>query len=142
MYRNLFDENHQIHKINFLDNDKIHAKKIPTGTYDQNILCSDCDNAIIGPYENYAKMIIYGGDVLVKDNPSFQRMKNQNGLESMRISNVNYTKFKLFLLSLLFRGSVTSQILFKDVKLNLKMKKRLGKCYLMGMLVILTIIRA
>lgn len=132
MYRNLYDENHQIHKVNFLDDDKIHTKKIPTGTYDKKILCADCDNNIISPYENYAKMIIYGGDVRTEDDPSFQRMKNQFGLESMRISNINYTKFKLFLLSLLFRGSVTCQTLFKDVKLKPEDKEKIRLMLLNG----------
>ena len=45
-------------------------------------------------------------------------MVNQFGLESMLISNVDYTRFKLFLLSILWRGSITSNPLFVNVKLE------------------------
>ncbi len=85
MYQGLFDENHQIHKVNFGDND-IYSKKIPTGLYDKNILCAECDNTIISFYEKYASIMIYGGDIKTFEKPEYQRMKNHFGLESMRIS--------------------------------------------------------
>jgi len=132
MYQDLYDENHQIYKVDLTSEDYSKSKKVPTGIYDKNILCANCDTNIIGSYETYASTILYGGVMNENDKPIFQRMIDVNNVESMKVYNVDYTKFKLFLLSLLWRSSITSQILFKDVKLSIDDEENIRLMLLKG----------
>lgn len=131
MYQRLYDTNHQITQF-CLTETKYHKKKIPTGIYDKNILCKECDSNIIGPLEKYASIVIYGGAVKIEEEPKYQRMISQHNLESLLISNVDYNKFKLFLLSILWRGSISSNKLFDDVKLCKEQEEEIRKMLLNG----------
>jgi hypothetical protein len=90
------------------------------GQYESGILCSNCDNVILKAYEDYAKYILYGGKCenhehitcatgLVEDEPNCKITK---------ISNIDYRKFKLFLLSILWRASISSREFFNEIKLK------------------------
>lgn len=114
MYSGLFDKSHSLIKINF---DHSSHNKLFSGEYESNILCANCDNTILGSLENYGRKIIYGG----------KRDKNDNikeyedfikGSIVLCIDGVNYHKFKLFLLSVLWRSSVSSRPFFKNVNLG------------------------
>jgi hypothetical protein len=62
MYATLFDQAHQLNK--FLPADYIEGNKLVqkphTGEYEGGLLCSTCDNEIIGGYEAYARKALYG----------------------------------------------------------------------------------
>lgn len=112
----MYNQNHQIHKIDvqkFLKNK--HISFVPTGIYDQGILCKECDNNIIGILETYGRKVLFGGlnpdeqiNCLNFNNPI-------DGFEFSIVENVDYKKFKLFLLSILWRSAVSSNDFFKDV---------------------------
>jgi hypothetical protein len=121
MYQELYDPEHKIFKIS---GDIGHIKKISTGEYDDTILCEECDNKI-GKFETYASKVFYGGKFPIKEMPKFQKMINQHKIESMAISNLDYKKFKLFLLSILWRGSITKRETFNDVTLPENINERL-----------------
>ncbi len=121
MYKDLFDEKHFIHSLNL---DTLEPnKKLPDGIYERNILCSNCDNVVLGRLENYASKIIYGsnGGLAQNEYPKFEYRKsiNENELKSILISNIDYTKFKLFLLSILLRAHFSKHDFFREIDLGI-----------------------
>ncbi len=116
MYESLRDENNRFFNI---DIKKFHkSKPIYTGVFDQNLLCKKCDNEVIGRYETYGQKILFGGKLYVGENVEFQNRKNQNGVVTTHVSGVDYKKFKIFLLSLLWRASISNKDFFKEVALG------------------------
>lgn len=116
MYRGLFDLDHSIYKIDiekFDDSQKLH-----TGEFEANILCANCDNVIIGRNESYAKKILYGGRLTLGENITLQNRVNQHGVKTTHGKGVDYAKFKLFLLSILWRASISKREFFKNVYLG------------------------
>jgi hypothetical protein len=99
-------------------------KRIQTGEFEGNILCAKCDNEIIGLYELYASQIINSKSRVSGINVNIY--KNKYGVEQYaKLIGVDYTKFKLFLLSILWRASISKRDFFKETKLNLEDEERL-----------------
>jgi hypothetical protein len=115
----IYNEKHQIHKIEireFLKTKKI--KYAPTGEYEGGLLCKECDNELIGNLESYANRVL-NGNLSPKEYINCQNYKNSNdGFEYTICENVDYNRFKLFLLSILWRASISSRKIFNDAKLN------------------------
>jgi hypothetical protein len=112
MYKGIFDEQHFMYKLDLSKKNKL--SKQPTGIYDKNILCSDCDRRIIGSLETYASMLIFGGRISDKSKPVFDF--STEGL--IETTNIDYTCFKLFLLSLLWRGGISNNDIFRNIELG------------------------
>jgi len=115
----MYNESHRIHKIEvreFLESK--HISYVPTGVYDKEILCPECDNNIIGSLETYGRKVLFGG--LSKDAEiRCENFRNPNdGFSYSIFENVNYKKFKLFLLSILWRSAISKNELFKDVEIS------------------------
>ncbi|NTU98382.1 hypothetical protein HGA64_00015 [Candidatus Falkowbacteria bacterium] len=116
MYRGLFDEKHFLLKVKDGDIDNPTTK--PNGEHEANILCSDCEKRI-GKFEDYARRIIYGGRLYKSESDvQFQSRKNQHGIEYIYCKGVDYNRFKLFLLSILWRSSISNLDFFKEVSLG------------------------
>jgi hypothetical protein len=99
MYKGLFNEKHFIAPMDIV---KLKVKKlIPTGFYDSNILCEKCDNQIIGNLESYSSIVVGGGKGKAEMYPIFERRINQLNQKYLQLINIDYTKFKLFLLSIM-----------------------------------------
>jgi len=120
MYKYLFDQKHQIFLTSSKDfkNGELKNKKRNTGVYDGEILCSTCDNEVIGQYETYASKIIYGENISLKIAPVVNAYHNGRGEQWSVCSNIDYKKFKLFLLSILWRASITKRDIFKEVNIG------------------------
>lgn len=112
----IYNDSHQIHKIDvqkFLE--RKHISYVPTGVYDKDILCQECDNNIIGILETYGRKVLFGG--LSKD----EEIRHENfrnpidGFAYSIFENVNYNKFKLFLLSILWRSAISKNDFFINV---------------------------
>jgi hypothetical protein len=116
MYRELFDEKHQFYRLKTPNPDN--HSKLPTGEYDQNILCAECDNVRIGQFEDYARKVLYGGKLAVSESPTFINQVNPHGMKYTYCQNINYKKFKLFLLSILWRASISKRNFFSSVSLG------------------------
>lgn len=96
-----------------------YKKKRPIGSYDQNILCTDCDNLILGKFDGFAKRILFAQKGVIKEtlhNPAFPmqslsyyRLKDKNG----------YDKLNRFFLSILWRASISTQEDFLTFNLGL-----------------------
>lgn len=96
-------------------------KKIPTGEYDSTILCGTCDNDIINKkYEDYASKLykLLSGKLTKLGSIKVEKKVNPAGLNYTSISRLDYQRFKLFLLSILWRASVSSREFCGDVKLG------------------------
>src|SRR5680860_1538013 len=110
-----------------LDTDKSRPRRVQTGEFDKNILCEDCDNRIIGAnYEKYAQNSMYGKDIDLELAPICKNYQNSNdGAKYSICKNIDYGKMKLFLLSILWRASITNRKMFRDVDLGGKHEERL-----------------
>jgi len=82
-----------------------------TGEYDTDILCTDCDN-LFSPWDSYAC------DILLQQLPE-QRIKvGPTGQRFYVVGDYDYTRLKLFVLSVLWRMSVSTRPAFRNVKLG------------------------
>lgn len=86
--------------------------------YDYSMLCTDCDS-LIGKYETYAANTIY------RKGPRNYEVINQREFDTIIIKDIDYKKFKLFLLSNLWRSSVTQNKMFKSISLGKVHEERL-----------------
>lgn len=81
------------------------TKRAPIGTYDQNILCEECDG-FIGRYDNYAKKVILDKDP--------ERIKDHCYL----LRGVDVECFLIFLLSVAWRNSISTKDEIKGVNIG------------------------
>ena len=72
------------------------GKRSPTGIYDEYILCKKCENSI-GVFDNYGRQLI---------------------LNYYIYSGVDFEKFKLFILSLIFRAHLSKHDIYAQVHLG------------------------
>jgi hypothetical protein len=136
MYREtgMYDSSHRIRKFSVQRVFKIITDLFspPTGEYDKNILCARCDNEIIGHYETYARKALFGGELPADENPIVTHHIDLNGKRFSICQNIDYNKFKLFLLSILWRASITQRDFFQYVNLNLEKEEQLRDMILNG----------
>lgn len=127
MYRGLFDDAHKLANVNL--SDATDVTYLQTGFKEGGILCSDCDNAIIGKLERYACNFLYSNHSTIEkeivpgdnDNVPFTRYKN-----------LDYAQLKLFFLSLLWKSHISKHYFFKDINLGTKYSEQLRKMILEG----------
>lgn len=112
MYNGIFDEQHFMYKVDISKENKLSKK--PTGIYDQRILCADCDGKIISNLETYGSKIIFGSKTSNKTTPIFD-FTREGYIET---TNIDYSTFKLFLLSILWRGNISKSDFFKNIDLG------------------------
>lgn len=119
LHKELYDENHRLLKFHPKELTKPNPKieTPPSATYDGGILCNKCDNEVIGKYETYISNVLKD-NLSVKNKLFFRKIKNIHGVNILEIENLNYTKTKLFLLSLLWRAHLSSNPEFSSVKLG------------------------
>ena len=98
MYKPLYDKDHKFNVLEINSNKKL--KKLPKGIYEK-LLCQDCDHNIIGKYENHASNIMFGDGK--------KEIKIEKTDFGFLISGIDYTLFKLFQISILWRSSVSNR---------------------------------
>lgn len=112
LYKELRDEKNTFIKGRLSDKK---AQTVQSGFYEPNLFCKECDNEILSRLENYASKVLYGGSI---KGLTLHREINQHGVDSVVCNGVDYTKFKLFLLSLLWRFSISSDDFYSHVDLG------------------------
>ena len=119
-----YNDKHFIHKIetqNFLKNKSF--SYIPTGEYEGGILCETCENNILGgDLETYGGKVLFGG--LPPENDIRVLYNNP---EYTTFENVDYKKFKLFLLSILWRTAISKRKTFSESKISADNEEKLRK---------------
>jgi hypothetical protein len=102
MYENTYDDNSKFFEFNLLNRNKYRSK----GFYEK-LLCRNCEDRI-NVYETYAHNLIYNNvRPLIIEKRSW-----------IKISEYNYDKFKLFVLSLIWRCSISTLDFFESVSLG------------------------
>ena len=102
-YKPLYDEKHRFNVIP-LSEDQIF--RYEQKGLREKLLCGDCENKL-SKWEDYVRRIFYGGkEILIT-----------NG-DPIKIEGIDYAKFKLFQLSLLWRASVSKLKFFEGVSLG------------------------
>jgi len=86
-------------------------KKSQTGVYDKTILCRECE-------DQFAKWDEYGFKTLVDGAKQLKPMYDQQKLLAFILPQVDIDQLKRFLLSVLWRASVSSQDFYKQVNLG------------------------
>lgn len=86
-------------------------KKSPVGVYDSTILCRNCEDQF-GDWDNYAQQ-------LLQDEP-LNGKKIFSGLRIIgyEVPTFDYTRLKLFFISLLWRASVSSHSFYGSISLG------------------------
>lgn len=140
MYKHLLGDDGFYHKLDKRTYDKFTKrgktpKQFQSGEYDSNIFCGDCENEILNKkYEDYAAKVY---EVLDDELQTFGNLKvtkyaSYENTTFRLIENIDYTRFKLFLLSILWRSSISNREFFKKVKLGYKhdanIRKMLFEC--------------
>jgi hypothetical protein len=115
MYKGIGDDKN---RINVISSETPNVKaKVQNGAYEQYILCSDCDNNILSKLERYANNHLYSQPYR-EDNDKFEQITNIHGINVIRCKHLDFSGYKLFLESLLWRASVSTHGLFQNFKLS------------------------
>jgi hypothetical protein len=130
MYRDgkIYHDDHTIHLIDFgksLEGKVVSSGIQRSGEYEGNILCRECDGGIIKDYEEYAKKVLFGGNL--NKVPIYSRSQNE-----VLIRNIDYAKFKLFFLSILWRAGISRRPFFKEITIESEKEEELREMILSG----------
>ncbi len=115
MYKGMQDELNRmiVANLNSLD---ASPKFQQSGYFDKYVLCANCDNVLIGKLERYTALVLFGGHS--SEQIVFEKAVGPDGVKSIIIKNIDYTRFKLCLLSVLWRAHISSNKFFKNVDLK------------------------
>lgn len=105
LYKGMYDKDHRFFSLSSDPNvkDRIFQKGLR-----ELLLCEKCDNEILSGYERYAESVLYGGQIV---------LSVQDG-NNLRFKGLDYTKLRLFYLSILWRMSVSSNSTYSAVSLG------------------------
>lgn len=102
LFAALYDEKHRFHELHLDTGNKYKQKG-----FREPLLCGDCEQ-LLSRYERYASKVLNGGMPL-----TYRR----DG-RIIRIGGIDYTHFKLFALSILWRAGVSKMEMFSGVTLG------------------------
>lgn len=121
LYKEFYNDNHKLKRYSLYDvlEGRGKLKLASTGIYQGGILCKQCDNDIIGGYETYAAKVAYGGNNFGSlPTPTARKFRSSDGVTFTQLKDVDYRNFKLFLLSILWRASISTNKFFDEVNLG------------------------
>jgi ribosome recycling factor len=105
LYESVYDEKHKFKSVSDHPNHKT-TKDFQKG-FREHLLCEKCDNEVIQSYEDYAAKLLRKINSVCKDDT-----------ETIVIKPYDYTKFKLFILSLIWRCHIANNYTFDSINLN------------------------
>jgi hypothetical protein len=88
-----------------------YPKRAYLGVYDQEILCAECEKRF-GDWDNYSQKI------LIEDTQSTPLLERQELSVGYNLGPYDYSKLKLFFISMVWRASVSKQKFFSRVSLG------------------------
>ena len=116
MFKNIYDNKPKRFFtiiIDLIDKEKS-LKKIEQMGICEYLLCGNCEG-VLSKYEKYAAETIYGKGKRKKSYIINANAINDLGLFTYQCQNINYTEFRLFLLSLLWRLSISQTFNTPDI---------------------------
>lgn len=108
-YQPLYDKKHRFH---VLSTKKKRPRPMEQKGARERLLCIDCETKL-SKWETYAAKVFSNIAVANQNTKFFQRTKF-----SITVGDIDYEKFKLFELSVLWRASISSHDLFKEIDLG------------------------
>ena len=119
MYQDLYNEDHRFYEFSVQDimDGKELKPFVQIGEFDKDILCAKCDNERLGSLEKYAQKALFGQNLEPSETPDCQNYELGN-YEFSECKNIDYNKFKLFLLSILWRSHISDRPKFSSVDLG------------------------
>ena len=120
MYQELYDDKHKMNHFTITDllPGKSYIKRPSTGEYEGGILCAECENQVLSKYESYGCEFFYAKEIPIDRAPECKNYITKEGLKFSECTNIDYTKLKLFLLSIIWRASISSRDFFNEVDLG------------------------
>jgi len=88
----------------------VHTKKAPIGVYDKEILCSECEDKFQS-IDNYAAKVLI-------NNAAIEEIKQRGPVIGYKIPDIDYELLKRFVVSLLWRASVSKHGFYGKVSLG------------------------
>lgn len=105
LYKTIYDEKHTFISLSDLSEHKL-TKLFQKG-FKQYLMCKRCDNTVIQKYENYAIKVLKKINSLTDET-----------VGTVVIDGYDYTKFKLFVLSLIWRCHISNNPAFNRINLG------------------------
>lgn len=93
-----------------------HPKRAPIGPYDPGILCRECE-------DRFQEFDDYAARLLIRDRDKAFKRVGGGDIEIFVAENVDYPKLKLFMVSVLWRASVSTQLFYKRVDLGPRLSR-------------------
>ena len=115
MYKGMFDDLNRMVTADLASN-LANPRFQQTGFSEKYILCSKCDNELLGKLEKYTSVVLFGGKS--KSPLFFESAYGPDGGKSIIIRNLDYVKFKLCILSILWRAHHSKHNFFKKIELQ------------------------
>lgn len=109
MYKGLFDDKHRLAMLE-LKNILKPPKWEQSGIHERYILCEKCESHL-SKHETYTSLVLYEG---LKD-INFENRIGHDGIKTIFISGIDYKKFKLCFLSILWRAHISTHPFFRKV---------------------------
>lgn len=99
---------------------------VRNGCYEDNVLCQECEKTI-RKYEDFVAKIMFPPKGTLKNFDTFKNKNNITFLNLLNFEEKDYKLFKLFILSLLWRFSISSRPFFEKVKFKKETEEDLRK---------------
>ncbi|WP_288879237.1 hypothetical protein [Pedobacter panaciterrae] len=119
MYKHLKDEKSRIARMRMPTGRRLSS--VFTGFYEKPFLCDECEDKI-DKWESYAEKVLNG-------TTHFNTPVTKSTADPLIqvIENIDYKKFKLFLLSILWRSSASTHEFFREVSLGKEHQGRMAE---------------
>jgi hypothetical protein len=114
MYRGMSDEKGRMYVLS--SERPLKPKVAQSGSHEKYIFCADCDNRILGQLEGFASNQLYNKPFKISS-VDFGHIKVGPDAVIIQCNDIAYKEFKLFLFSLLWRASISTEPLFENFKL-------------------------
>lgn len=119
LYKPLYDDQHTFFEIQYKDHQIKNRKPKFKGVHEKGILCEKCDNVIIGQNESYSRNALFEFEkIKAGSRPTKEVVKNSDGSYCSIIRKIDYSKFKLFIISMVWRASISKNEYFKDFNIG------------------------
>lgn len=113
MYKDVYDEKNRMKPITISKRVIEGEKYAQTGVHEGKLLCVDCENKVLGELDRYGSLTLYSGYEL-----TIEPRATASGIKYIKFGDIDYVKFKLFLLSILWRASISNDKWFSEVNLG------------------------
>jgi hypothetical protein len=88
-----------------------YAQTVPKGVYDASILCEHCER-------RFSRWDDYGNELLIKSWHKFEKIEDRGEHLAYRLDGYDYSLLKMFVLSVLWRASVSGHVMFDRIDLG------------------------